>query len=55
MGKEKGPGIEYSFYDDGGPPKLSGTATLQDRFVPLRFDTRRNTRYQQVELQAKVF
>ena len=52
--KEKELRIEYSFYDDGGPPKLLRTATLRDRFVPSRFDTRRNTGYQQVELQAKV-
>ena len=52
--KDNEPRIEYSFYDDGGPPKPSRTATLRDRFVPSRFDTRRNTGYQQVELQAKV-
>ena len=53
-GKEKETKIEYSFYDDGGPPKPSRTATLRDRFGPSRFDTRGNTRYQQVESQAKV-
>ena len=52
--KDKEPRIEYLFYDDGGPPKPSRTATLRDRFVPSRSDTRRNTGYQQVELQAKV-
>ena len=52
--KDEEPKIEYSFYDDGGPSKPSRSATLRDRFVPSRFDTRRITGYQQVELQAKV-
>ena len=51
--KDEEPKIEYTFYDNGGP-KPSRSATLRDRFVPSRFDTRRNTGYQQVELQAKV-
>ena len=42
-GREKEPWIEYSFYDDGGPPKPSRTAPLRDRFVPSRFDVRGNT------------
>ena len=53
--KEKEPRVEYSFYNDDGPPKPSRTATLRDRFVASRFDTSRNTGYQQVELQSKVF
>lgn len=53
--KEKEPRIEYSCHDDGRPTKPSRTATLRERLVPSRFDTRRNTGYQQVELQAKVF
>ena len=40
--KEKKPRLEYSFYNDSGLPKLSKTATLRDRLVPSRFDTRRN-------------
>ena len=48
---EKEPRIEYAFYDDGVPPKpSSATATLGHQFMPSRFDTRKHTRYHQVDM-----
>ena len=46
---ERKPQIEYSFYDDGNPPKPSVTASLQERFIPSRLVTRKNTGYQRVD------
>lgn len=48
--EEKEPRIEYSFYDQGSSPKPSTTANLQHRFVPPRFNTRKNTRYHKVDM-----
>ncbi|CAD6564929.1 MAG: hypothetical protein ASARMPREDX12_004506 [Alectoria sarmentosa] len=47
---EKKPQTEYSFYDDGIPPKPSLTATLRHRFMPSRFDSRQNTGYHKVDM-----
>lgn len=48
--EEKEPRIEYSFYDQGSSLKPSTTANLRHRFVPSRFNTRKNTRYHKVDM-----
>lgn len=48
--EEKEPQVEYSFYDEGSLPKPSTTANLRNRFVPSRFDTRKNTGYHRIDM-----